>query len=312
MCQVVDLDRRLAVIAAGQHSLVTMRDVSSAGGTRRNAHERVQSGRWVRVHSGVFRLAGVPFTYESRVMALVLAAGAGAVASHMCAARLLGLGFTNAPPEVSIPRGRRHRQPGVRVHESTDLDRCDVHTISGIPVTDPARTLLDVGRYLGPAALGRAVEQARRRNLVTWPDLIRCLVDHARQGRHGIRRLRLVIASGMTIDEVTDTDSELIALTLLREHGFPEPTLHHRIYDGSRLVAELDLAYVDQLVDIEIDGDVHLAPEVRQKDDARDHELRRLGWTVRRVWRTVPVNQPTVFLRIVRGLLNDAASRDRS
>jgi hypothetical protein len=301
-----DIDRRLAVVAARQHSLITLRDVVEAGGTRSNAHDRVGSGRWELVSAGVFRITGVPWTYEARVMAAVLAAGKGAVASHACAARLLGLGFTNAPPEVTIARGRHHRPPGVRVHTSTDLNHCDIHGRHGIPITDPARTLLDLGRYIGVRALHRAVEQARRSELVTWSQLISCLARHARKGRHGVRRLRLVIASGLPTDAVTDTDSELMALTLIREHGLPEPTLHYRIHDDDQLVAEIDLAYEDLLAALEIDGSVHLDPEVRKKDDARDHDLRRRGWIVRRIWWEIPVRQPELFLRIVREVRRDA------
>jgi predicted transcriptional regulator of viral defense system/very-short-patch-repair endonuclease len=303
---VVDLDRRLAEVAARQHSLISLADVRAAGGTRSHASTRVRSGRWELVSDGVYRIAGVPWTDEAKVMALVLSVGPGAAASHACAARLLGLGFATAPPEVTVPRDRKRQRDSGLVHRSTDLDRCAIRVVEGIPVTDPARTLLDLGRYIGPGALRRAVEQARRLELVTWTDLIRCLAVHARQGRHGVRRMRMVIAAGAASDEVTDTDSELMALTLIRERGLPEPTLHHRIYEGDILVAELDLAYVPLLVAFEIDGGVHLDPTVRKKDDGRDHELRRRGWIVRRIWWEIPVRQPELFLRIVRDTLRDA------
>jgi len=305
-----ELDRRLAVVTARQHSLISLADIVAAGGTRSDAHRRVAGGRWEAAAPGVFRLTGVPWTYDAQVMAATLAAGPGAVASHLCAARLLGLGFTNAPPELSIPRGRTHRPGLIRVHQSTDLHRSAVHEVRGIPTTDPARTLLDLGRYLGPGALRRAVEQSRREDLVTWAELIACLAAHARRGRHGVRRLRLVISTGMGVDEVTDTDSELIALTLLREHGL-QPTLHHRVMDGSRLVAEIDLAFPDVLVAFEIDGTVHLDPTVKRNDDARDHALRRLGWTVRRIWWEVPVREPNVYLGIVRDVLDDVTRGNR-
>jgi very-short-patch-repair endonuclease len=110
----------------------------------------------------------------------------------------------------------------------------------------------------------------------------------------------------MANDEVTDTDSELIALSLLREHGYAEPTLQHEIRDvDGRLVAKMDIAYVDRKVDFEIDGDVHLEPEQKMKDEARDAEVREVyGWTVRRIWWEIPVRQPAEFLRIVRQYLS--------
>jgi very-short-patch-repair endonuclease len=116
----------------------------------------------------------------------------------------------------------------------------------------------------------------------------------------------------MPIAEVTDTDSELMALSVIRGSGLPEPTLHHKVRrDDGEILAEIDLAFVPLLVGLEIDGDVHLDPDVRRKDDARDHELRRRGWTIRRVWWEIPVKQPDEFLRLVRRLLDDAQQAAR-
>jgi very-short-patch-repair endonuclease len=303
-----DLDRQLASIAAKNHSLITLDDVIAAGGSRAHAQRRVKAGRWESAALGVYRVAGIPWTYEATVMSAVLAAGPGAVASHLCAARLLGLGFRTAQPELSVPRGRNYRSSGFRVHESTDLDRCSVRVVSGIPITDPNRTLLDLGRYIGPRALRRAAEDARRLELVTWRSLLHTLLAHARQGRHGVRRLREVVSRGMVLDGVTDTDSELIAWTLLREHGLAEPVLHHQIRDADgELLAEIDLAWVERKAALEIDGTVHMNPEVRAKDEARDHFLRSIGWTVRRVWYLTPLEQPDRFLQIARALYAETA-----
>lgn len=304
-----ELDRQLATIAATNHSIITLADVIAAGGTQDHADRRVRNGRWERLGLGVYRIAGVAETYESKVLGAVLAAGPGAIASHRCAARLLGLGFVKADPELSIRRGRRHRPEGVLVHESSDLDRCGVRRVDGIPVTDPNRTVLDLGRFVRPPALRRAAEAARRAELVTWSTLGHALAAHARQGRHGITRLREVVSAGMLVDGLTDTDSELMALTLIREAGLPDPVLHHQVRnaDGD-LLAELDLAWVERKAAIEIDGSVHLDPAVRRKDDARDAHLRSLGWTIRRVWFEIPLTEPAVFLQIVRSLLADTAA----
>ena len=294
------LDRQLAAVAARQHCLVTLKDVRAAGGNAKHAERRVATGRWEFVFEGVYRLAGVPWTWEARVMALVLARP-GAVASYLCAARLHEIGFGTAFPEVSIPRGRFHQADGLRVHTSTDLDRCQVVLRNGIPTTDPARTLLDLGRFIREPALAIAVKRARRQELVDWRDLIETLATHARKGRHGVTRLRNIIADGVALDDLTDTDSELAALSLLRERGFGEPAQQHRVYDSDgELLAAMDLAYVDKWVNFEIDGPVHLQPEVSIKDDDRDHMLRSMGWTVRRIWYEIPVRQPEKFVQIVR------------
>jgi very-short-patch-repair endonuclease len=132
----------------------------------------------------------------------------------------------------------------------------------------------------GTRRLARAVEWARREELVTWSSLISTLHRHARRGRPGIRRLRRVIAANAHREEIADSDFELLVLALLREHGLPEPVMHHRVIDGGRFVAEVDLAYPHLRIAIECDGGVHLEQEVWEADHRRGNDLALLGWTV--------------------------------
>lgn len=308
-----EIDRRLALVAARQHQLVTTADLHAVGGTHHHADRRVAGHRWTRVDHGVFLMAGAPFGWSARQLAAVLAAGEGAATSHLAAARVWGVpGFGQACVEVSIPRGRRYRRPGVRSHESTDLDRCRIVRRDGIPVTDPDRTLLDVGRYLGQQRLARAVEAARRSDLVTWSSLIETLARHARRGRPGVRRLRAVILAGAHRHEVTDTDVELLLYGLLVEAGLPPPALRHRIHDGDRFVAEVDLAFPDLRIAIECDGGVHLLGEVHERDLPRQNDLVLLGWTVLRFTNARVLGHPTAVVAQVRVAVDAARRREVS
>lgn len=300
-----DFDRNIAAIAATQHQVITFADVEKAGGGRHHAETRVTAGRWELFADNVYRLAGVPWTYEGKVFATVCAAGPGAVVSHFCAARLHGMGFTKTLPEVSIPRGRYHRPKDLTVHTSSDLDRCEIVMLAGcIPVTDPSRTILDIARKLGPVKLKSAIEDGRRLELLDWHSLIATAAAHARQGRPGITKLRTQIALGYTENEATDTDSELAAFGLLKQH-FGEPVVHHCIREADgRIAGEIDLSYPDTTTGFEIDGDVHLDPVQKAKDDERDDYLRaKFGWRVRRIWWEIPVKDPAKFIRIVKATL---------
>ena len=302
----VDLDRKLAAVALAHHGIITLADVEAAGGNHNYVQARIDAGRWTVVHRGVYRLAGVAETYEAQVFAAICAAGPGAVASHFCAARLHGIGFARAIPELSIARGRFHRPKAITVHTSTDLESSSIVHIAGcIPTTDPNRTLLDLARRLRPNSLRHAVNDARRARLVDWQSLLATLVSHARRGRPGIRRFREVVARGVAENDLTETDSEQVAVALMREAGLPDPTLQHevRAADG-RVVARMDLAYVDLRINYEIDGSIHDDPDVAAKDDERDHELRtRYGWIVRRIPYRIPIDEPRRFLAIVRETL---------
>jgi hypothetical protein len=70
------------------------------------------------------------------------------------AGALHGLIRQHGAPEVTVPSNRRHL--GITVHRSV-ADRT-VHF--GIPVTTPARTLLDLADVPDPDALTRAVSKA--------------------------------------------------------------------------------------------------------------------------------------------------------
>lgn len=306
-------DKKIAAVAAVQHQIITYADVEAAGGGYKHVATRVAAGRWDFFRDNVYRLAGTPWTYEARVFATVCAAGPGAVASYSCAARLHGMGFTKAVPEVSIPRGRFHRPDGLRVHTSSDLDRCTTVLRAGcIPVTDPARTVLDLAGTLKLTTnVSKAIEDGRRADLLGWSDVVTVLATHARQGRRGVTRLREAIACGYTENEATDTDSELMALSLFRQHNLAEPVVHHRIYDADgRIAAEIDLAYPDRRTGYEIDGSVHLDPVQKAKDDDRDDYLRTVyGWRIRRIWWEIPMYQPQKFVRIVTATLRERVFR---
>jgi hypothetical protein len=277
------LDDRLLPVFCRQHWLVSLADVIVAGGSQQAASRRVQAGRWEQAERAVYRLVGPPVTWESRVLSLVLSTGDGAVASHFAAAALHGIpGIGKGTPEISIPRGREKRRSDARVHTSTDLDRCDHVMVDGIPCTDIDRTLLDLARRLGHARLLRAIEACRRAGTVDWSSLIRTLGRHARRGRPGIRRLRSVILANADRTEITDSDLELLALALLAEVGLPTPVVHHRVYDGDRFVAEVDLALPDLKIAIELDGGAHLDADVHERDLARQNDLILCGWTVLR------------------------------
>jgi very-short-patch-repair endonuclease len=303
------LDDRLLPILISQHWLVSRADVLGAGGSAAQITERLRTGRWVRVDHGVYRPSLAPATWSARVLAPILASrrDASVLASDHTAAALHGIpGYGRGRPELSTPRGYNLRRPGMRVRTSTDLDRCRIVVVDGIPTTDLARTILDLGRTVGDARVLRAAEWARRERGVTWSDLISTLARHARRGRGGVRRLRRVIVANAHRNEITDSDFELLLLTLMLEHGLPEPVLHHRVMAGDRFVAEVDLAYPALQIAIEADGKVHLENDVRERDLPRQNDLVLSGWTVLRFSWTRFVTRPERIVAEVAQARDDA------
>lgn len=303
------LDDLLLPVFLRQHGLVSAADVAAAGGRDHHIRSRLAAGRWATADHGVYRLMGVPTSARTRLLAPILSAGGLTMASHHAAAALHDVpGFGLGAPELSVPRGLNVRRTGMRVHTSTDLERCTRMVLDGIPTTDLARTILDLDRTVGDRRLLRAIEWARRQGRTDWTTLLTTLAHHARRGRPGVRRLRRVLAANAHRDEVTDSNLELFALVLIREHGLPEPVLHHRVFDRGRFVAEVDLAYPELKIAIELDGAVHLEHEVHERDLPRQNDLVLAGWTVLRFTWSRMQTAPDLVVAEIRAAIRAASA----
>lgn len=169
---------RLAVVASRQHGVLTRKQALEAGCTDAVIGRLVRRGQLVAAHPGVYRMAGVPGGWHTNVMAACLAAGSGALASHLTAAALWQLdGFEQGPlVDVSVAAARRPRVDGVRLHRCRDLEHALAIRRAGIPVTGLARTVLDLAACPGDRQVAlRALDAVRRRpHRMSWGALEAC------------------------------------------------------------------------------------------------------------------------------------------
>lgn len=276
------LDAGVARLARKQHSLVTLSQLHDLGVTPAARRARLERGQWTKADRTVIRISGTPVSWHSQVLAAVLGAGPGAVASHRTAAVLWQLdGIRRVKPEITVPRGRRYRRDGVTVHQSSDLDRVEPTLVEGIPTTPVARTLLDLGAVLPNKLVHVALDDARRRRLTQWDALLDTLVVHARRGRDGVGALRAILDEHFGEVVATDSGFERLVFIALRDAGLPTPTLQHEVCIGQRTY-RIDLAYPDKRLAIELDGSVHLQEQTWQADHTRQNALVDAGWTVLR------------------------------
>ncbi len=123
---------------------------------------RFRSGRLELIHRGVYGLpqtAEVPLAAET---AALLACGEQAVLSHHTAATLWRIRPGLARPvHVTLPgKGGCPAPEGVIVHRSSTISPADVRIRDGLPVTSPARTMLDVAATLTDRDLERLLDEA--------------------------------------------------------------------------------------------------------------------------------------------------------
>lgn len=239
---------------------------------------------WERLERGLYGPVGVPKHWRRTVMAAVLVAPRGALASHRAGARLLDVGGLDDPiPELTIPRGSSFRRPGVITHESTDLDLADRCIIDGIPVTGPCRLAMDLGAVVSPARYAQTVRELRFGLGVSKEDLLRTYLRHKRRGRDGGGALRAWLDRYFHVEGVPESGLEQLVLDAILDAAMHPPVLQLWVEAyGNRY--RLDMAYPDLMIAIEIDGRQHAEDaEISANDRIRQQALKRLGWTILRI-----------------------------
>ena len=75
-------ERYLMRLAVNQQGIVSYKQGTEFGFTSSFFKRRVETGAWLRLHTGVYKVSGSPPTLEQREIAALLAAGEDAVLSH--------------------------------------------------------------------------------------------------------------------------------------------------------------------------------------------------------------------------------------
>jgi hypothetical protein len=270
------LPARMAAVAAGQHALISLEQLVALKVTRHQREHLLATGQIVRVAKDVYRLNGVPTTWQSRIAAAQLAAGEDAIVSHRSAAALYGLdGFDQQRiVHLSLPTGRSPRtQKDVRIHRCADYELIAAERRHNIPVTDPARLVLDLyASEANPDVARRGLFSVRKKYLTTWTAIDECLSRHARQGRRGITLLRADLELYRRIG-CPETSFEDAIARLLMDAGMPEPELQYWVLTpGGRY--RIDVAYPAFRVGIEGKSRAHhLTDEAFEADPVRDANL---------------------------------------
>src|SRR4051794_14601871 len=248
-------------------------------------------------HRNVMRLYGAPPTVEMRIEAAVLAAGPDAMGSHRSAATTWGVDRpADDPIDIILPqRTRQARLTDVVVHRPRDMKQLQPVWRRGVPVTDPLRTLLDLGA-VDPAGVYPALVTMVMARFVT-PGAVRALVvRHSQHGRHGIVALRKALDRWSIDDKPADSDLEALMAEILRSFGLPKAAFH--VYIGGDEVAFL---IVGSKVKVECDGGgTHGADRDQfEFDRVRDAALLAKGYvTLRVTWRQMVATPRAVARRI--------------
>lgn len=278
-----EADRVIAALAERQHGVVTRRQLLELGLGRRAIGHRLDRGRLHPLHRGVYAVGHRVLTRNGRWMAAVLATAPDAVLSHRSAAALWGLRETAAARvDVTAPRWSRPRA-GISSHQAL-LAADEITVRSGVPVTTPPRTLLDLASVISPWQVERAVEQADVLRLTDPRSLEDLVARH--HGRPGVPVIRRILHAGRIGATVTRSELEARFLAFLDAEGLPRPHVNARLQTPAGWF-EVDCVWRRERVIVELDGYAsHGTRAAFERDRARDRALQAAGWRVVRVtWR---------------------------
>jgi putative AbiEi antitoxin of type IV toxin-antitoxin system/uncharacterized protein DUF559 len=298
-------DVRATVLAASQGGVVSRAQAQACGLTPRMIDYRVSSGRWQRVHQGVYAVAGLPPSWLTVVWAAILAAGDGAVVSHETALLLQGLPdrlVPRQPVTVTARHGVHTRVAGAVVHQCRELPPRHVERHrSGLVVTTPARAIVDVGATVGTRHLGVLVDEIIVGRIASLAQISCCLRDVARRGKPGVRALGGVLDDRGPgyVPPHSVLERELFAV--LAAGGLPEPQRQVPLPGRGAIEGLVDSAYPDVKLVIEADGRRwHTRVRDLARDHQRDAEAARAGWqTVRLLYEQI-IGDPEEACAIVR------------
>jgi len=281
-----------------QHGLITTDQAIRALGASRKARW-VSERRLISVQPSVFRMAGSPETWHQSVLAASLAVDG--IVSHRSAAELWGLIQPAGYAEVSVSGNvNRTVRPPAIVHRIIDLHPELAVDRLGLRVTDPVRTVIDLGLVMPwwsvRSTIGKGLS-TRAFELSAVKGLREAL---GRPGRNGTGIVRNILESNLLTMGKEESELENRFTALTRRFALPAFSLQHEVWEGGRFVARIDAAYPELKLAVEVDGfEHHSSPYAFQHDRTRQNRLVALGWTVLRfTWHDV-VKHPAEVAKTV-------------
>lgn len=283
----------MARIASGAHGVVTRADLRAAQITRDEIDRRVRSWALIVEYRGVYRVGHRAPSVEARYLAAVWACGEGAVLSGRAAGHLWGL-LTGSPAAPEVTARTERRVKGIITTRARRAER-ETTVWRAIPITTPARTLVDLAAAWDEPQLARACHEAGVRHATT-PRQVEAVLSR-RPNVAGARKLRAILRGDARVS-LSKLESRF--LDRLSEAALPLPRTNHVV--GGRRV---DCRWPEQELTVELDGyRFHHSRHSWEQDRRREREARAHGDEFRRYTYGDVLESPQLMMAELRALLS--------
>jgi very-short-patch-repair endonuclease len=235
--------------------------------------------RYTRVFRDVYVSEGTELTQAVRARAAWLWSRRRGVIGGFSAAGMYGSKWVDAAGPVDIIHDNRHALPGLRIWGDQLADD-EFELIDAVPVTTPARTVLDLACWYPSTTAVAAIDALARATEVKMADVE--LLAARYRGRRGLERARVSLD---LVDRGAQSPKESWVRLVLIRAGLPRPQTQIPVQDEfGEVIAYLDMGWEEIKVAVEYDGDQHRTDKRQYAWDIRRVEiLQRRGWIVIRV-----------------------------
>lgn len=185
-------DWSLLAVAKRQQGVITDAQALAVGFNRSAIKWRLKVGEWTRVLPRVARMYWADDTWATRCRAATLWAGPDGALSHLTAASVHGFDVQPEQQLVHVTRRRgdgRLNCSGFKSHRAMHQPKAT--TVSGLRVTPPARTMVDLAAMVDETELERLLRLALTHGQIT-PAEMQAELAQLTRGNGGAQQLRRV------------------------------------------------------------------------------------------------------------------------
>lgn len=276
--------------------------VGSEAVARGDVVESALRTRYVKLFRDVYVSPGAELTPLVRAEAGWLWSRRRGIIAGLSASALHGAKWVDERAPLEILHTNRNPHRGLLVRGDR-ISEDEFELSEGIPVTNVARTALDLGCWYPTGDAVAAIDALVRAVELKMADLR--MLTQRYPGRRGISRARKALELA---DGGAQSPKETWLRLLLIQAGLPRPQTQIPVRDEfGDVIAYLDMGWEDVKVAVEYDGEQHRNERAQYRWDIRRLEmLQRLGWIIVRV---VAGDRPAEIVARVRAGLARRASR---
>lgn len=268
-----------------RHQAIATSDLRALGVSRDQQDRMVANGQLRPVLKGGYVAGSAEPDEVMRETALCLAHPELVIAGFS-AGRHWGLRFMandGLVYAIGPPASHPCKQPWVKVYRTALIDPTDIVTLSdGRRVTSPARTVVDLTRYVSPSTLASIIEHVLHLRYCSVKDLQRCAALLDTPGRPWARRFLRVLA-GRLPGAPSESGGEFDVLVEFQRQGVRDLVRQFPVTLPVYGPARFDLSIPEIRWAFEADlHPSHWTPEGIARDQARDAAAAKLHWVTRR------------------------------